>query len=543
MYLGMEAPSLALAVARAERHDSEPKAGAVDGVEPCGEPGAETSGISNDDDREGGSSPSCACTPAALTVSLLSLTTMLLFADQNLMAPNLTQIADDFGFNEAERDQKLGGNVALAFFVVGGAASLLVGALTDRPDLGIKRRDLYATVVVVGEGACAATALASEYWHLLLLRALTGFSVGGALPLLFSMFGDLFPPAHRTHVSAVVGAAMGLGVILGQEIAAAVGTKYGWRAPFAVVGLPAVACALALRGLTDEPERGAAEPCRRPAGAGAGRTGTDGSSDGAGAGVGADVGKKDNEKLRLVIADSASSSRLSPAAAAAAASPPPASALAKMRVLLRTKTVCLIYLQGIPGCVPWGVINVYLNDYLSQQKGLSVAQATSLLVAFGAGSVGGGILGGLWGQALYNRDKRWQPLLMGASTTLGAAPMMWLIAAPPGQPFNTVMLPLFLASGAVVSITGANVRAVLLNVTAPEVRGWAFSVFNLMDDLGKGVGPVLVSSLIAVYGRETTFVAAMLAWVPCGLLLAAIACTVESDEEMVQRRMLYAPIN
>lgn len=193
--------------------------------------------------------------------------------------------------------------------------------------------------------------------------------------------------------------------------------------------------------------------------------------------------------------------------------------------------------------MPWGVINVYLNDYLSQQKGLAVAEATSLLVAFGAGSVMGGLLGGLLGQALYNYNKRWQPLLMGASTALGAAPMMWLIAAPPGQSVSTVMFPLFLFSGALVSITGANVRAVLLNVTSPEIRGWAFSIFNLMDDLGKGVGPVLVSSLIAIYGRESTFVAAMLAWVPCGLLLAAMACTVEADEEAVQRRLLYTQIN
>jgi len=38
---------------------------------------------------------------------------------QNLMAPNLTAIANDFGFTAAERDQKLGGEIALGFFVLG----------------------------------------------------------------------------------------------------------------------------------------------------------------------------------------------------------------------------------------------------------------------------------------------------------------------------------------------------------------------------------------------------------------------------------------
>lgn len=41
-------------------------------------------------------------------VALFSITTILLFADQNLMAPNLTAMARDFGFDDKQRDQKLG---------------------------------------------------------------------------------------------------------------------------------------------------------------------------------------------------------------------------------------------------------------------------------------------------------------------------------------------------------------------------------------------------------------------------------------------------
>jgi hypothetical protein len=41
--------------------------------------------------------------------SLLMSAVFIIFADQNLMAPNLSQIARDFGMNEEERDRKLGG--------------------------------------------------------------------------------------------------------------------------------------------------------------------------------------------------------------------------------------------------------------------------------------------------------------------------------------------------------------------------------------------------------------------------------------------------
>jgi hypothetical protein len=40
--------------------------------------------------------------------------------------------------------------------------------------------------------------------------------------------------------------------------------------------------------------------------------------------------------------------------------------------LLSSPTVVLALLQGAPGCVPWGVINTYLNDYLAQNRGMTV---------------------------------------------------------------------------------------------------------------------------------------------------------------------------
>ena len=40
-------------------------------------------------------------------------------------------------------------------------------------------------------------------------------------------------------------------------------------------------------------------------------------------------------------------------------------------------TLCLSFvLQGLPGCLPWGMFLTFFNDFLSQQKGLSVPVAT-----------------------------------------------------------------------------------------------------------------------------------------------------------------------
>jgi predicted MFS family arabinose efflux permease len=48
-------------------------------------------------------------------------------------------------------------------------------------------------------------------------------------------------------------------------------------------------------------------------------------------------------------------------------------------------------------------MQTYLNDYLSQDKGLGVQQATAVLLAFGAGGAVGVVAGGSAGQWLYNR--------------------------------------------------------------------------------------------------------------------------------------------
>ena len=53
-----------------------------------------------------------------LSLSLLFILSFFLFADQNLMGPNLSQIAAEFGFNDLERDIKLGGEISLVFWLI-----------------------------------------------------------------------------------------------------------------------------------------------------------------------------------------------------------------------------------------------------------------------------------------------------------------------------------------------------------------------------------------------------------------------------------------
>lgn len=42
---------------------------------------------------------------------------------------------------------------------------------------------------------------------------------------------------------------------------------------------------------------------------------------------------------------------------------------AKCKATLRTRSNLVLILSGIPGCLPWGVLSTYFNDFLSQVKG------------------------------------------------------------------------------------------------------------------------------------------------------------------------------
>ena len=206
------------------------------------------------------------------------------------------------------------------------------------------------------------------------------------------------------------------------------------------------------------------------------------------------------------------------------------------RNIFKIRTNLLCFAQGIPGCVPWGVMNTFFADYLAQDRGMGVAAATNVVVVFGAGSVVGSIAGGTGGQWLYNRTPGALAVLMALTTSLGCFPLLYVVNAKPlVAPSGWAFL-----GGVLTCVTGTNVRAVLIGVNAPETRGTVFAIFNLMDGLGKGLGPAAVASMIATRGRTYAFNVSLCMWLLCGALLAGIAATLAHDERVLHQTLARA---
>ena len=406
-----------------------------------------------------------------LSLSLLFILSFFLFADQNLMGPNLSQIADEFGFNDIERDIKLGGEISLVFWLIGGFFTLFFGYFTDIAS----RKKLLIISMLFGEIPCFLTGFVENYQQFFWLRALTGIGIGAIIPITYSLLADYFPSNMRSAATGYLGLVVGLGIGGGQLLAGLTGPEYGWKISFIIVSVPNFIFLLLYAIFATEPRRG--------------------KSDKSSAGI---------TRINYSI----------------------------IKDLVSKKTNILVFLQGIAGTVPWSVFFVYLTDYLAQDIGYSVQMASLVVFIIGLSAMIGGFAGGLIGNKLYNINPKYQPLLSAICTFIGMVPTAFLINLNPVGQNASVIYPLILGvfSGFFITITAPNMKAVLMNVNHPNTRGMAFSIYNLADGLGRGFGPFIISFFILQFGRQWGFNIANGIWFFCGISILLMMKTYSKDQ-------------
>ena len=477
-------------------------------------------------------------------VGLLFTCVVLVFADQNLMAPNLSKIAAEFGFDPIERDQKLGGDIAFAFFLLGAPASFIIGVLADH----YNRIHIFTITMICGEGACLLTYFITTYRQLYICRAVTGLSVGGILPLIYSLLGDMFAAEDRHTANSYVGTGMGLGISLGHGIAGFLGPTFGWRMPFLVVSIPAIVCALVLLVSVRDPERGGMEEAvRNPHFQDADIRNSDDTNDVDYFPPPLPGRNSDESSVEMSPLDHRNIHHRNDSIHNITLQNIDDEVLVQSRYhnvqeqcstfasLLSKPTLLLALLQGAPGCIPWGIVNTYLNDFLQVDRNMTGQYATLVVLIFGIGNFIGMLIGGYGGAHLYRIDKRYPAVLAGLAAIASCFPFWVLLNGINSETSIWIIGIVSICTGVNSGITGPIIKATVQNVTLPNTRGQAFALLNTFDDMGRGLGPVFVASLIVRFGGRTqAFNVGVIGWMVCGFANLCVFFTVYNDELLVQ---------
>ncbi|HHE75857.1 MAG TPA: MFS transporter [Candidatus Aciduliprofundum boonei] len=421
----------------------------------------------------------------AASIILLVLMAAFLMADQNLLPPNYQQIMAEFGIRETEM-----GLVSTIFVATSAIITIVWGFLAD---VG-KRKRLLVIGVLLGEIPCFLTAYVQNYWQLLAMRLFTGIGIGSIIPIGYSLIADMFQGEKRGRGYGYIETAFGFGTLFGMIVAGLTG---GWRLPFIIASVPNFIFAPLFYIVAEEPKRGSGE----------------------------------RELRELLERGYEYEYRINKEA---------------LKRSFQTKTNLLIFAQGIIGTIPWGVLMYWLISFLMVTRGMDKTTATFVLLLIGVSTVIGSLIGGFAGDYFENKQRGGRAVITGLAIFIGMIAVIVFILYP--LPSNLSIL-YWLLIGIysfillqLVSYAGPNVRAIISQVNPPEDRGTVFGLFNILDNVGKAIGPLFGGFLIELMmstgfskpvAYEYTMLIGSLFWIPCALLWIWIRWSYPEDRDRI----------
>jgi len=424
-----------------------------------------------------------------LSIQMVLIALCFMYSVHNLIAPNMTAIAKLFHFNAYERDAYIGGELTLFFYFPGVFGALLGGVFSGVFD----RMLLLSMLAVLTSIACLLTARVGTFGELAWARAITGFGIGGSLPVVYSLVGDWYPARKRASATAYVTAASGIGVFVGQVVATVTGSV-DWRWPFLVIAVPSAITGFCIWYFAEEPMRGGQE------------------------------GGIETQSLYSNPGYTLTPRR-------------------QLKAVLNSKTNLLVILQAFPGNIPWGVIIVYIHDFLVQDLGLSTRSALGCIAILSTSAFVGVLTGGFIGEHLYGANSKYLAIFGGACNILRALPFFiifrWdIMFAPLAKSSETAFFMLLMIGGFVATMASACTGAMLLNVNLPEMRGSVMALYSVLDDLSKGFGTLFVSMIVRVVGgRAIAYQMSLLLWVFTGVALLYTYHTYDEDEAAMRKNL------
>jgi MFS family permease len=424
---------------------------------------------------------------SAKALVALSLVNLIDQVDTNILRGVLPLLEEDFDLTDLQL-----GMLGFAFVFVNAVATIPAGWVADR----YRRTRIIGVTLLSWSGLSALAAAAQSFGQVFLARAALGIGQAVDDPASTSLLADHYPASLRGRVFSVQQVMFFLGSGLGIGLGGLVGSQFGWRWAFVLVGMPGSLIAFLVFALR-EPRRGEAD-------------GTDCEVQAApDAGLG----------FRAFATEAARS------------------LVSELRFIFGIRTMRLI-LVGV-GTLLFTVSGVgfWLAVYHERYSGLTLEQATgvSALVLASAGLIGT-LLGGSLADRVYGTGPAGRITLVSNAILLcaGLVLVSFLVSWVPVR--------LALQFLAVVSIASAfpGLRASMMDVVPAESRGVSTSAFALASTVfGTALAPPLVGLLSDVFGSlVAAFYVVMPPVLVGSLILRRAKDTIVADAEAIVSRML-----
>lgn len=425
------------------------------------------------------------------TYVLLNLTAIFLFCQQSLDSPTIGQIGRHFGLSGAQIDARIGGEAMMYQMIVSSLALLLFGYLSDK----LNRKALLLAAGAASVLSYCAAPLARSAGEFIAIRALSGIGIGGAVPVIFSLLGDIFPARSRAAAAGVFMAVVNLGYGNGYVMGSLIGAEasLGWRASFYFQSLALATILVALFLLGRLPRRGEA-----------------------------DGGADELSPPRIRISD--------------------------LKNILSNRTNLIFITSCLISTMPMGYIQRFMIDHLITSQGFAAGTAMAVLLIVLSGSIPGDAAGGIVGDSLRARNRRFPPLVSAAAVFGGGALFCVFYSFPieKGGSLTALIVP------AAVGLIGCFLleapvpiqKAIMLNTNVPENRGTISALIQTTAQLGFGlgasvgaIGPQLAGFLAVEHSRLFDFKLAAFFWLPVGLSWLLVARSAPRDEARIERIM------
>lgn len=392
-----------------------------------------------------------------VVVGLLWFVCFFNYADRQAIFSVFTPIQKQMGLSDVQL-----GWVGSAFMYVYALAGPLAGIIGDR----FSRKFLIIGGLVFWSLITMGTALATDYWHLVLVRALEGFGEAFYFPASMALIGSYHDESGtKSRAMGIHQSSVYAGTIAGGAVSGFMGQHYGWRSSFVLFGSLGVLLGVVLLIALKEPPRKASPE-----------------SDHAHATL--------DWRQKSVWSDIAD--------------------------IFRTPMVRILILVFVGANFVASIFLTWMPTFLLRKFGMSLSMAgLSGTVYQQLASVIGVLVGGILADRLVRKYLGGRMITQAIGLFGGVAFIFltgWTLSMP-------VLIGAMIGFGFFKGIYDANIWASLYDVVKPERRATALGLMNSIGWLGGALAPTAIAAASARYGMGACISMNSLIYLLFGLLM------------------------